>query len=386
MNAHGSAASEPKLPQRSAPRAELTMLTVCTRKHYDDLQCHIRMMDRLNSGTDWRLVIVDNADGGISQLKVDHPRVEIRRGLPLDMSKAADVRFSYHHGSALNANLDDIGGRFLLVLDPDLFVVYPNWMRETIEHVLQRELCFFGVPWHPRWYMKYRYFPAVHFLLVDLQRVPLARLDFRPQLEERPSWSRRYRAAAVESAPGTSIRTNYTFSGFLRQAGWRMLNAVYRAGYFVFSRQLIGSSRDTGWKIWADFGSCPAEFVLPVVDLDSEFTAPQFLMTKLGRTLEAMFPVQFRFLPKRGTYFTPAEAAACGLPNLRSLGVEAFVWREKAFAFHRRGHMREQLNLPEADRSETLAWSAMLDRYDAPTQCPAGPVGPRSTRNRCAKV
>ena len=290
------------------------------------------------------------------------------------MSKAADVRFSYHHGSALNANLDDIGGRFLLYADPDLFVVYPNWMRETIETVLSGKIVFFGVPWHPRWYMKYRYFPAVHFLLVDLQRVPLARLTFGRQLEERPSWS-----GAIARGAGSRERAGNERpdqSGQRVPAAGRLADAqcrLSRAGYFVFSRQLIGSSRDTGWKIWADFGSCPAEFVLPVVDLDSDFTAPQFLMTKLGRTLEAIFPVQFRFLPKRGTYFTPAEAAACGLPNLRSLGVEVFVWREKAFAFHRRGHMREQLNLPEADRSETLAWSAMLDRYDAPTQCPAGP-------------
>ena len=59
------------------------MLTVCTRKHYDDLQCHIRMMDRLNSGDGLAARHRGQFGWRLSQLKVNHPRVEDRRGLPL---------------------------------------------------------------------------------------------------------------------------------------------------------------------------------------------------------------------------------------------------------------------------------------------------------------
>src|SRR5262249_19037971 len=156
---------------------------------------------------DWHLVIIDNSDSHSSQFRVDDPRVEIRPGVPLDLTKSEDVRSSYHHGSALTVNLKDIRDRFLLVIDPDLFVVYPNWIRETTEHMIRQQLCFFGTPWHPRWYTKYRYFPAVHFLLIDLQRVSLTQLDFRPELTEKPSWGRRYRKAAAEVAAATRLRS-----------------------------------------------------------------------------------------------------------------------------------------------------------------------------------
>src|SRR5262245_31363432 len=134
MNEHISDGRTAKSPQRHAPSGGLTMLTVCVQKHYNDLQRHIKMIDRLNVGVDWHLVIIDNSDSHSSQFRVDDPRVEIRPGVPLDLTKSEDVRSSYHHGSALTVNLKDIRDRFLLVIDPDLFVVYPNWIRETTEH------------------------------------------------------------------------------------------------------------------------------------------------------------------------------------------------------------------------------------------------------------
>lgn len=346
------AARSPGRQTASQPSPLLTMLTVCIRRHHDDLHAHIALMDRLNPGFDWRLVVIDNSGIAKERFVSNHPRVEVREGVALDGAKPLDARFSYHHGSALNANLADVTSRYLLVLDPDLFVLYPNWMTEAIAHMRDRDLEFFGVPWHPRWYTKYRYFPAVHFLLIDLQRVRAGDLDFCPELVENPSWSRRHQQAKAGTSASAPMRRAKRF-------GWRMLDAVYRAGYFFLSRQLLGSSRDTGWKIWHRFASRrAADIVLPVVDIEADFTAPAFLTTRLGRAADALFPVRYRFLPKRGSYVSPNEAASCGLAGLDALRAEGFVWRGKAFAAHRRGFM--QRDSVHDDAAEAAAWCKML--------------------------
>jgi hypothetical protein len=306
-------------------------------------------MDRLNTAVAWRLVAVDNSGTGPPRLTIDHPRVEMRPGVAADQTKSADARSSYHHGAALNANLDGIRSRYLLVIDPDLFVVYPSWMQETMHHMRDRKLSFFGVPWHPRWYTKYRGFPCVHFMMIDLQSVPASHLDFRPELLEKPSWSRLRREA--EAAPEAGPR----------RASWSVLDAVYRAFYPILSRQLLGSSRDTGSKVWADFGRSGqycAETAVPVVDIEKDFAEPKFLRAGWGRLLDRLMPPSLRFLPEPGAYVRPAEAKGFETPQLRGLSCEQFMWRGRPFAFHLRGHMNA-----DADSVEWAGVSQALDRF-----------------------
>ena len=59
----------------------------------------------------------------------------------------------------------------------------------------RRQLGVFGAPWHPRWIYKHRYFPCVHCMFVDRERVPLDWLDFRPDYETIPGHARQPAAA-----------------------------------------------------------------------------------------------------------------------------------------------------------------------------------------------
>jgi hypothetical protein len=333
----------------SSAAPDLTILTVVVEKHYDKLLEHIKLMDRLNPAVAWHLVAVDNSGSARPRLAIDDPRVEVRPGVAPDQTKSADARSSYHHAAALNANLDGIRSRYLLVIDPDLFVVYPGWMRETMQHMHERKLSFFGVPWHPRWYTKYRGFPCVHFMMIDMQSVPASHLDFRPELLERPSWSRlrRESEAAPEAGP--------------RRASWSLLDAIYRAFYPLLSRQLLGSSRDTGSKVWADFGRSSryrAEIVVPVVDIENDFAEPKFLRAGWGRLLDRLMPPPLRFLPKTDAYVPSAEAKGFDAPEFRGFSSEQFMWRGRPFAFHLRGHMNA-----DADSVERPAVAQALNRF-----------------------
>ena len=70
--------------------------------------------------------------------------------------------------------------RFLLILDPDFFIVRRDWIADCLAHMQAHELSFFGAAHHPRRPTKFRYFPSVMCTFVDLSRVDRHDLDFNP--------------------------------------------------------------------------------------------------------------------------------------------------------------------------------------------------------------
>ena len=47
---------------------------------------------------------------------------------------------------------------YLLVLDPDFFILQNDWIKNITEFMETDDIDFFGSPWHPKWYTKYRDF------------------------------------------------------------------------------------------------------------------------------------------------------------------------------------------------------------------------------------
>jgi len=95
---------------------------------------------------------------------------------------------SYQHGSALNALLPHIQSNFLIVMDPDFFVIENDWLNKSLDYMLQKNLTMFGSTWHDKWQKtakpsfgrKWNDFPNCHFLIINLDRIDRHRLDFRP--------------------------------------------------------------------------------------------------------------------------------------------------------------------------------------------------------------
>jgi GT2 family glycosyltransferase len=101
---------------------------------------------------------------------------------------------SYHHGEGLNLCISNIKTRFLLVLDPDFYIVMHNWIRKVVSYMQEENIAILGVPWHPYRYRKWRYFPAVHCTFFDLSKVSKDILDFRPDYETYPPVKKRFSA------------------------------------------------------------------------------------------------------------------------------------------------------------------------------------------------
>jgi hypothetical protein len=309
----------------------LTILTVGIEKHYGYIRRQLQMIDALNPGADFRLLVVDNAAIETPQLQIDDPRCEVIAGIdpePLPLPG----RGSYHHAAALNLAIRKVETRYALVIDPDLFVVCRNWIAECMGHVRRRDLTFFGVPWHPRWYRKWRDFPCVHFLLIDLARAPAQSIDFTPAIVEDRDKDER------------------------PLAQWLKKHAS-----LWHARALIETRRDTGWKLRQRFGKSRSELILPVVDVEGQLTRPKHLHTARGRRLEGFVPRRWRFLPAEGTWLRPEDAPGFAAEALQDLDPELFVWRGAPFAFHMRRNVRDRVfgrhdqSLEEPDLAAVLA-------------------------------
>lgn len=210
---------------------------------------------------------------------------------------------SYHHGAGMNRTLGQIRTRFALFLDPDFFILRPHWMRDVLSHMRRGEIAFLGAPWHPSRLRKLRYFPCAHCMFVDLERVPPDALDFRPAFDALAEY------AAEKGGRSTLVRLDPLE---LRR------------------RRSVGTSRDTGWRIY-DYWRRRSE-------LRVECLQPVHRPRRLRRWIERPLPDRLRLLPLRAGYFTPRGFRSRGLPDLEARGWEEFVWRDDPFGFHVRCH------------------------------------------------
>lgn len=312
----------------SAAAARVTIVTVCVQKHYDLIRQSVALIRDLNPGFSYKILVVDNSSTERPGLFLDDPACEVIAGSPRDETKPSNCRNSYHHGAALNSALRWVTTPFLLVIDPDLFVVRPDWLSEMVEHMERRELAFFGVPWHPRWYNKYRDFPCVHLQLIDLRRVDPQELDFLPDIVNARDWSRGLAVDRFSASPG-------------RRAFQALAAAVYQAFYPLAVRHRINCARDTGYWTWARFGlQAKAEVVSPVVDFPRHFVKPAHLARRWGMVLERTVPQRISFFPRPGSYVERKDVPSFEVAELEAMDPEMFVWRGAPFAFHIRGNIR----------------------------------------------
>jgi hypothetical protein len=322
--------------------ADLTILTVVIRKHYGYVARQLELADRLNPGAAYKMIVVDNTGAGRPELEVDDPRCRVLPGAPRDESLSTDYMGSYHHAAGLNSALGEVDTRFLLVLDPDLFPVYRNWIAECIEHMQHRGLSVFGVPWYYRWYRKYRYYPCVHFMLIDLHKIDLRSLDFTPALAQD---HKREDSAAYE--------------------------LIKRIAPVTYTRMLIGTRHDTGWRIHQTYARRSGHghgLARPVIDVASEIIKPKQLATAAGQRRERKQPRRWSFLPAPGEYLEPGDAPGFGHWAFEQLEPERFVWRGAPFAFHLRSNVRDLVN---AEHGRDIEAEALDDLFGRIGRSPA---------------
>lgn len=283
-------------------RDEVTFCTVLYF-HHEQISLNRRYFDVFNpDGHQHKWLVTDNTPLEESPA-LDLPNVEVFP--PVE----GDHVPNWQHTMGLNRCVERAQTRFVIVLDPDFYVVAPNWLPRLLEHMQENELSFWGVPWHPQYFNKYRHFPCVHFMAIDTSRVPPEQLDFRPAMRRRlsPAW--------------------------VRLMG---LEARYQLPL------------DTGSELYLNFSNNPAyrsEIATPVWRYD-----PAQRPAK-ARLLDMLLPDRLAYLPKKRDYFTHRGFAEAGMPIDLDPRWEEFMWQGKPFGFH----MRMNIQRSERGNEDELA-------------------------------
>jgi glycosyltransferase involved in cell wall biosynthesis len=105
-------------------------------------------------------------------------------GAHLTEAEANSIAYgTFHHAKALNIAYSYAKTDHILILDPDCFILRPNWIEDTIYFMEANEVAFMGTPYHPRRFVNYRYFPTVICMFINryqLERQNYFYCDFSP--------------------------------------------------------------------------------------------------------------------------------------------------------------------------------------------------------------
>ncbi len=365
---------------------KITILTVAGPDDEPFVRSNIELVRELNKDADIKFVVIDNGITGPKKTGIKGSiDAEVVKGVEQSDDKPVSCRGSYQHADALNNYLKTakINSRYLLVLDPDFYIVAPNWIDMVIEHMENKGLSFFGAPWHPKWYSKYRNFPCVHCMFIDCIRVDVASLDFTPDLISRnkaveveknkkqallnkkgdvgedvrymqKQWWRILWHMFVMSA--NALEKGYQESGAALPRGFKLLLRASRRVTSIgqvpsrfrqllapvvsltVNRKFINVSDDTGFKIFRRYSKSAhkVDLVKPVVSYDDAFVAVKHLRFKVGRFIESLLPDKWSYIPKAPNYFTEYGFRHFGFPDLTCYQWEEFIWRDAPFGYHLR--------------------------------------------------
>jgi len=258
-------------------------------------------------------VIAENTpEGGTDRLDFTDDRFLVIPGA------SGQCRVSYHHTEALQKCLTAVDTRFLLILDPDFYIVRGQWLDEIVAHMKTNDLALFGVPWHPKYIDKFRYFPTVHCTFVDLHKLRIEDLDFRP-------WG----PDEIEPANAGSSRKPSAIEML-----WRTLRLQHRRKEF----------RDSGTRMYYRYARDPAiryECATPVYRLPHDFPGSGKPLSLRSRLIESLLPDSLCYLPKRRDSYTNIGFRESGFGGEIPAFWEEFMWKDTPFGFHvRRNAMK----------------------------------------------
>lgn len=311
-------------------------ITVCTVSFHNApyLRLNWHLCEHLNdgdSGVSW-IVAENTPEGASDRLAPDNPHFTVIPG------EGPGLRPNFQHTLALHRCLDLVKTRYLLVLDPDFYLVRPHWVRDVVEHMQREKLTFFGVPWHPKFSDKYRYFPAIHCFFVDLEKIDRSELDFRPLVKIQPPCK----------AP----------HGRTRVGDWLGLSARRRA------------IADSGTRMFQRFANDPAhryECALPVFRLPEDKPISR---SWRSRALEIFLPDELCYLPKRRDTYTSRGLRELGFLKAAPANWEEFMWRGAPLGFHVRRNAGKQKRHAEQEL-EVLRSAVHQFETTAPARVPA---------------
>lgn len=269
-------------------------LTICMVYHSPEaralLDMNIAFTARMNPGSDIRWLVADNSPNAPHETRTEGS-MTIIKGAPVPVD--APLPLSYHHAAGINLLLPFISTRYALIMDIDFFLVGARWEKAILSHMQEKDIAFFGAPYHPRHRRKYRYFPSVHCIFIDGGQITLSNLDFSPDVE-------------------------IVSPGRVRQIFRELSKKILKKRY------LIRATKDTGFRIYERFHNNSAIHFEYVTSVWNPRRNP----------IEYILPERLCLVPKRMSSMSAKGFAHFGHTSLAELDGEEFIWNNALFGFH----------------------------------------------------
>ncbi len=316
------------------PLKDLTICTVAFRSQFY-LDLHWELTRQLNNpqDVDWKWIVVENTPAGESECLQDHERFKILPRIEPSENYAMHPA-GYQHAAGLNEALSHVHSRYVLIVDPDFFIIRKNWIKDTLEHMQRNHLSFLGSPYHPKWYTKIRYVPVGYCLFIDLDQVNRKDLDF---------------VVYDSSQKLISDNLKKTVPPFLRKT---LSPLASRLRWLIFNRRMIEKEHDTGWHLYRKMKESDYKYecLVPVFRPQQNFTGKAYLAPTLNNFIERFLPDERSYIPKRAGYFSLTGFKERGYPDFNALEWEEYLWQDEPFGFHLRGYPKRDRDMrPEKE-------------------------------------
>jgi len=273
-------------------------------------------LDKKNPDSNCRWLIVENSPANsVQSLASNNHEFDVITGPPKRPKSFGSIdEASYHHGDGLNLGVSHVKTRFLLILDPDFFIVEKDWVSGVIGHMKRNKITFLGAPWHPSRHKKIRYFPCMHCLFIDLQQVDRETLDFSPGEDYS---QKKNRGSRTLNKYSRKLISRLTLSKRKRKLISKLT---------LSKRRSVGSYKDTGWSLYKRYKNDLSTAV--------ENLQPVYKPKKKGIVLDRILPDRYSLNPKRKGYYTMHGFSIGDFDKFDEFGWEAFMREGKAFGFH----------------------------------------------------
>ena len=331
---------------------EIPPFTICSVYHSaeakKELEANYELTRRMNPGVSFEWLAADNTQEEVG--KLDERKFKVYEGAGEKTWEYKSGWASWRHATALHALLPHIKTRFFLILDPDFYIIRPNWIQVVLAYMEEEGAAFFGSVMHPRYYSKFRYFPSTHCFFGDRSRVALEEMNFMP---------------------GENFGEKHPPSRFLRAIAHmpRVLQRILLTITFQ-DRKFIGDSRDTAYLLFKKFygnSSIRYQLLTPVYTPWRDLHFPANLFYLPNRFIELFLPDRLCFIPKQKGYFVRQGFREYGAPDIRAIQPhwEEYMWQSKPFGLHLRGTRSKKGYIAHDFQDDFERVKAILEGLDA---------------------
>ena len=250
---------------------------------------------------------------GIDQ-KGENSRVIKKNGTTYTLNPKRNV----YHAKGLSIGVEKSNSKYLLIIDPDFFVIKKNWIKEIINYMEINNIDIFSSPYHPvKDWIKPRFSPCVYFLLINTEKIKKKNLNFLPPDPN-------------ELLSKKKIFKNKISSEFIIKTLIFSFGILFGDRY----RYQIGKLGDVGFELLNTAINNKIKF---------EFTSPAIKKIKdlkLRRLLfDFILPDNYKLVYKNNN-FSYQTFKDFNYYNFREIGCQEYFWKKVPFAFHLRGSIK----------------------------------------------